>query len=325
MALSYVKQTLYQKFFYSKSKFRERMHVLADGEKSAYFWLERDHLLPPTAPILFIVHTICGQISHFQILMDYCVRRGWRPCALMRRGHLEDKPLSRPCFNLLGEPDDTHSQVKAALGEYPDAEFAGMIGLSAGAALIANYLGKFGNKALVQAGCCVCPAYDLEYAFQKIYTQQPTLDGYVLGLTKKLFLEPNSKLLSESYPEAYRKCSQAASLHEFVLGHAKFAGCEDSDDYWRRYNPAHVFNDIKAPMLVFNSDDDLLCLRDNIREDWFMNGVNDDLLLLLRTVRGAHLAFNESVFSFNNYMYRVALDFLDSSRRVINNAKSGSE
>ena len=246
MALSYAKQSLYEKFFYSKSKFREKIHVLADGGRSAYVWLEKDVLLPPTAPILFILHTICGQISHLQMLMDYCVLRGWRPCALIRRGHLQNKPLSRPCFNLLGDANDTHSQVKAALSEYPDAEFSGMIGLSAGAALIANYLGKFGEKALVQAGCCVCPAYDLEYAFQKIYTQQPTLDGCILGWIKKLFLEPNSKLLSECYPEAYRECSQAVSLHEFVLSHAKFAGCEDSDEYWRRYNPAHVFKDIKV-------------------------------------------------------------------------------
>ena len=58
-------------------------------------------------------------------------------------------------------------------------------------------------------------------------------------------------------------------------------------------------------MLVFNSDDDLVCLRDNIREDWFVNDQNDDMVMLLRTTRGAHLAFNESVFSFSNYVYRV--------------------
>ena len=317
MALSYVKQSLYEKLFYSKSKFRQKIHVLDDGEKTAYAWLEKDTLLPPTAPIIFILHTICGQLSHLQMFMDYCVSRGWRPCALIRRGHIENEPLSRPCFNLLGDPDDTHSQIKAALCEYPDSDFAGMIGLSAGAALIGNYLGKFGEKALVNAGCCVCPAYDLEYAFQKIHTQQPTIDAHILGSAKTLFLRPNSKLLRESYPEAYRKCSQASSLHELVLAHAKFAGCEDADDYWRQYNPANFFQDIKVPILVVNSDDDLVCLRDNIREDWFTNE-NDHLTVLLRTPRGAHVAFNESICSFNNYVHRVSLDFLDSSRHVIN-------
>ena len=317
MVLSWIKQRVYENLFYSKSKFRRKIHVLDDGEKTAYAWLAGDALLPPTAPIVFMLHTICGNLKDMQMFMDYCVRRGWRPCALIRRGHLEDECLSRPCFNLLGDPDDAHSQMKAALSEYPDTDFVGLIGQSAGSGLLVNYLGKYGEDALVSAACCICPAYDLRYAFKKIRTRQPTLDEYVLQHAKKLFLERNSTLLRKSYPDAYRKCSQAGSLYELLVPHAKFAGCKDVEDYYLHHNPAQFYHNIRVPMLVLNSDDDLLCFPDNIQDDWF-TGTNAGMGLLLRTPRGAHVAYNEAVFEFNNYMDRVSLDFLDSSRHVIN-------
>ena len=118
MILSFMKENLYEILFYSKSKFRKQIHVLPDGGRTAYVWLKADDALPSTAPIVFILHTLAAQIKHLQILMDYCIRRGWRPCALIRRGHLEDEPLSRPCFNIVGDPEDTHSQVNAHAHEH---------------------------------------------------------------------------------------------------------------------------------------------------------------------------------------------------------------
>ena len=111
MTLTFIKENLYEILFYSKSKFRKQIHVHTDGGRTAYAWLKADDVLPSTAPIVFILHTVAAQLRHVQILMEYCIRRGWRPCALIRRGHLEDERLSRPCFNILGDQDDTHSQV----------------------------------------------------------------------------------------------------------------------------------------------------------------------------------------------------------------------
>ena len=192
-----------------------------------------------------------------------------------------------------------------------------MIGLSAGSGLIVNYLGKFGNQALVSAGCCICPAYNLATAFKTLRAQQPTLDEYILKCAKRRFIYPNAELLRSSYPEAYRKCCEAASLDEFIIANAECAGCKDVEDYYRHYDPGNNYSNIQVPMLVLNSEDDFVCLRENIREDWFL-GDDYDMGILLRTTRGAHVAFNESIFDFfSNYIHRVSLDFLDSSRHVL--------
>ena len=314
MLLYMAKQKLYTGLFYRTSLFRKKIHFQNDGGKTAYVWLARDTLMPPTAPIVFILHTLSGQLDSMHRLMDYCFRRGWRPCALIRRGHLEER-LSHPCFNIIGDPDDTHSLVKAALREYPETKFVGMIGLSAGSGLLVNYLGKFGSNTLVSAACCVCPAYNLEVAFKDLGTKYPIIDSYLLRTVNSYFLQPNSKLLRENYPETYNKCSQASCLNDFFMSHTKFAGCADWSDYLLHHNPANFFSNIQVPMLVINSDDDIVCTRDNIREDWFMQNA---LGVLLRTPRGAHLAYNDSVLGFTNYVFRVSLDFLDSSQHIIN-------
>ena len=191
-----------------------------------------------------------------------------------------------------------------------------MIGLSAGSGLIVNYLGKYGKQVLVSAGCCVCPAYNLATAFKTFRAQQPTLDECCLKWTKQRFIEPNAELLRATCPEAYRNCSEATTFDDLIIAHSKFTGCKDTEDYLLRYNPAHYVKNIQVPMLTLNSEDDFVSLRENIREDWFL-GKDGNMGLLLRANRGAHVAFNESVFDFNTYIHRVCLDFLDSSRHVL--------
>ena len=38
--------------------------------------------------------------------------------------------------------------------------------------------------------------------------------------------------------------------------------------------------------------------------------------LLLRTKKGAHIAFNEGIFGTGNYLSRVTMDFLDAAKEL---------
>jgi len=70
---------------------------------------------------------------------------------------------------------------------------------------------------------------------------------------------------------------------------------------------------VTRPTLIVNSEDDMVCLSENIREDIVgsLPGA-----VLLRTQRGSHIAFNEGVFGTGNYLSRVTMDFLEAARKV---------
>ena len=85
------------------------------------------------------------------------------------------------------------------------------------------------------------------------------------------------------------------------------------EDYYKDSNPMNWVDGIVRPVLVINSEDDMVCLPENIREDVVLSLGG---ALLLRTKRGTHIAYNEGLLGQGNYMSRVAMDFLESSRAV---------
>jgi predicted alpha/beta-fold hydrolase len=52
------------------------------------------------------------------------------------------RPLARPSFSLLGHVEDARVQVEAVRARQPEADFLGMVGLSAGSGLLVTYLGQ---------------------------------------------------------------------------------------------------------------------------------------------------------------------------------------
>ena len=85
------------------------------------------------------------------------------------------------------------------------------------------------------------------------------------------------------------------------------------EDYYKDSNPMNWVDGIVRPVLVINSEDDMVCLPENIREDVVLSLGG---ALLLRSKRGTHIAYNEGLLGQGNYMSRVAMDFLESARAV---------
>lgn len=229
-----------------------------------------------------------------------------------RRGHGRVS-LTSPNFNVMGDAADTKAQVDFVTAKYPSASFIGMVGISAGSGLLVTYLGKEGDNTPVQAACSLCPAYDITQAFTKVAENYAMVDSHILTSMKKCFIRPNKNILSTKSQTALDNCTQATTINEFVNSHFPFAGYDTLDEYFKDNNPMEFVDDIVRPLMVVNSEDDMVCLPENIREDLFRSLCGG---LLLRTRKGAHIAFNEGVLGTGCYLSRISMDFLDAARRV---------
>ena len=52
----------------------------------------------------------------------------------------------------------------------------------------------------------------------------------------------------------------------------------------------------KKPMMLLNSEDDMICLPANIREDYIEKLGGDMKAVMVRTRFGSHIAYNEGFF-----------------------------
>ena len=296
--------------------FTRDLIVLPDGGTVSVDWPpagETDHL-PADAPLVVYLHTITGSSKDTGHYMRAATRRGWRSCVLNRRGH--NMLLTSARFNVIGDAEDTRVMVEHVMAKYPQADYLGMVGISAGSGLLVTYLGKEGDRTPVQAACSLCPAYDISQAFDRLRELFPAVDSYILQSMKKRFLNNNTEILEASFPAALAQCQQAQTIVQFMEAHVTFAGSSSVTEYYEDSNPMAWVGSIVRPLLIINSEDDMVCLPENIREDVVLDHGG---ALLLRTKKGAHIAFNEGALGQGNYLSRVSLDFLESARNLHNN------
>lgn len=268
--------------------------------------------LPPDAPVVIFLHTITGSASKTAIYLRTAEKLGYRACVFVRRGH--GGPLHKPFFNLMGDVEDVKVQVSAVKQAYPHASFTGMVGLSAGSGLLVSYLGHMGDASPVDAACSLCPAYDISYAFERLGEEFASTERYMLAELRKLFLKPNEELLQEANAAAFRACMEARSLVDFFGAHAPFALADPAADaaaYFDVTNPMAYYDRMRTPLLVINSCDDMVCHERNIREDLVEQTPG---VVLLKTRRGSHVAFNEGLFGGGSYIARVSFEFLEAAR-----------
>jgi len=272
--------------------------------------------LPADAPLVIFLHTITGSSQDTSHYTRAATSRGWRSCVFNRRGHGR-MSLTTPKFNIMGDGDDTKVCVDHVVSKYPDVSFLGMVGISAGSGLVGTYLGQQGDKTPVQAACSLCPAYDTRTVFTNV-KKYPSMDNFLLQAVKKRFLYYNEQLLKEAFPEAYDACKNAKDIEEFVDAHYAFAGYDSLAEYNEDSNPLSWVPKIVRPVLLVNADDDMICTKENIKEDMVTDLPG---ALLIRTERGSHIAFNEGLFGQGNYLSRISFDFLEAAREYASKEK----
>jgi len=304
-----IKQRFDRKF---RNNFKRDTLTMPDGGTVSVDWPLQDDTLPDDAPIVIFLHTVTGSSSYTCHYTREAAARGWRSCVFNRRGH-GGMRLTSPKFNLMGDAEDTVKMVDHVVSKYPRTSFIGMVGISAGSGLLITYLGKQGDKTPVQAACSLCPAWDVSQAFKNLRKYYPTVDDHLLESVNELFLKKNFKLLNDKFPKVMKTCSQSIDVQQFFDSHYPFAGFDTSEAYYEDSNPMNWVDGILRPTLLINSEDDMVCLPENIREDVVLDHGG---ALLLRTERGSHIAYNEGLFGQGNYLTRVSMDFLESARLV---------
>ena len=175
----------------------------------------------------------------------------------------------------------------------------------------------------VDAAVGLCPAYDVSTSFDHLQIEFPLTERLMLSQLKRLFLVPNARILRSLSAHAYDACLHATTLPQLFAAHAPFAcGHADADarDYFERFNPMHVCEHVRVPLLLVNSDDDMVCPPGSVREDLVRETAG---VALLRTRRGSHCAYSEGLFGEGSYAARVAMGFLDAAHTVSLRGREG--
>jgi len=290
---------------------------LADGGTVSVDWPIEAENLPDDAPLVIFLHTITGSSQDTSHYTRVATQRGWRSCVFNRRGHGR-MSLTTPRFNIMGDAEDTRVMVEHVTSKFPSTSFLGMVGISAGSGLLGTYLGQQEDKTPVEAACCLCPAYDLRTVWVNV-KKYPSMDKFLLQSVKKRFLSHTEELLKEAFPESFEACQNAKSIEEFMEAHYPFAGYDSLAEYLEDCNPLQKWIPrIVRPTLLVSADDDMICTKENIKEEMVTALAGS---LLIRTQRGSHIAFNEGLFGQGNYLSRISFDFLDAARKQKSKSK----
>ena len=108
-----------------------------------------------------------GTAECMRRFISEAIRRGWRCCVFIRRGHGVKMgtflPLTSPRFNLLGSSTDMVPQMDAVSKRWGMEAYTAMVGISCGSGLIKTYLGTYATRTRVKVGVSLCPGYDANY------------------------------------------------------------------------------------------------------------------------------------------------------------------
>ena len=108
------------------------------------------------------------------------------------------------------------------------------------------------------------------------------------------------------------RCS-ASSVDGILRAQIPFTGSCNEKEFFIGSNPMEYVFGIRCPVVIVNSQDDMVCLPENIREDIAQENGG---VLLVRTEEGSHIAYSEGMFGSGNYLIRISLDFLESAMAV---------
>lgn len=309
--------TLVKRFTFSLQYETETL-TMADGGVVSISTLESQGgaKLDDAAPVLIILTTIAGSASNHACWVADAAAAGWRIVVFNRRGHGQLR-LKTPRFNVLGDVDDTHAQLLRATERFPKASFVAMAGISAGSGLLVNYLGGKHRQAAaerIHAAACLCPAYDIWEAFDRLEHDNPLLSRFmVLGLRRQ-WLARNRSILEALDEKRLRDVETAPALVDFIKRHVEFAGFKSLEEYDKMCNPMRHVDGIRVPTLVLNALDDPICLKENIPDTSRLVRVRNALLAV--TPAGSHVGYNEGFWGRRCFMIDASIEFFEAVKNV---------
>lgn len=295
--------------FLNQTRWRSEICVLEDGEQIHLDWALSDDPLAEcgltesrsSTPIVMINPGALGNSE--KLLGQWVMKahsRGWIVCCNNRRGHV--LPLTRSKWNFFGSVKDTQYITRNyILKRRPNAKLL-MIGISAGSGLLCRFFGE--EDSLFLAGFGLNPGYDISVCMGRVETPY---QGILLNGVKK-FIKENAEMLQNVI--GYQECLNAKNLQEFFDNAYAMAGYTSKGEYYDKECPTRVVKNIQNHVLVVNSQDDPVCVYQNV-VDWLQLGEKMSKVIIAVTKVGSHCAFIEGLF-MESWAERVAFEFFES-------------
>lgn len=251
-------QTIYPSFPWA---YRHRPHVrresldLPDGDVTAVDWVVETEDLPPTSPLLLILHGLesSAESAYARMLMQTATELGWH-CCVMHFRDCGDYVNRLPRRYHAGETND----VRFFLGQLEASDKFGPIaaaGYSLGGNVLLKYLGESADTTPLRAACAVCVPLDLyrsadalNEGFSRVY------QWYLIKRMKKALerkFDPHTAAFD------WRRAMSATTFAEFDDAvTAPLHGFDGMNDYYDRCSSMHFLGAIERPTLIINALDD---------------------------------------------------------------------
>lgn len=251
-------QTIYPSFpwaYRHRPQLRREILDLPDGDVTAVDWIVETEDLPPTSPLLLILHGLesSAESSYARMLMQAATEHGWH-CCVMHFRDCGDYRNRLPRRYHAGETND----VRFFLGQLEASNKYGPIaaaGFSLGGNVLLKYLGESAGTTPLRAACAVCVPLDLylcadalNIGFSRVYQK------YLIKSMKNSLARKFDRHTAAFNWERAMSAKTFAEFDDAVT--APLHGFDGMNDYYDRCSSMHFLGTIERPTLIINALDD---------------------------------------------------------------------
>lgn len=282
-------QTIYPSFpwaYRRRPRLRREILDLPDGDATAVDWVVTTEDLPPTSPLLIVLHGLEGsaESSYARMLMQTAADRGWH-CCVMHFRDCGDYSNRLPRRYHAGETND----VRFFLEQLDASERFGPIaavGYSLGGNVLLKYLGESVDTTPLRAACAVCVPLNLHICAEALNVGFSRF--YQRLLIKRMKRSLARKFDRHTFAFNWDRAMAAATFAEFDDAvTAPLHGFDGIDDYYDRCSSMHFLAAIDRPTLILNSLDDPFMTPDVINQ---VDSVSDAVTIEV-SEHGGHVGF----------------------------------
>lgn len=294
-------QTIYPSMRWAyrrRPQLRREELELPDGDVTAIDWLIEAEPLPPTAPLLVILHGLEGSAdsAYARMLMNAAYDLGWH-CCVMHFRDCGDYRNRLPRRYHAGETND----VRHFVNQLTDSERYGPIvavGYSLGGNVLLKYLGECGDDTPLRAAAAVCAPLNLHLCsdalrvgFSKIYQY------YLIKRMKKAVTR---KFDRHTAAFDWDKAMSAKTFDDFDDAvTAPLHGFTGKQDYYDKCSSVNFLGDITQPTLIINALDDPFMTPDVIPQPEQLSAA----ITMEVSAQGGHVGFIDGGTPWNPSFY----------------------
>ena len=302
---------------YRRNKFDFKIEIveLRDGGKIEIEWHYADN---KEAPVVVFSPGICGT-SNGNYTNDCCKMvndKGWNFVIVNRRGFGKSKLYSSTFI-----PYDECKDIKEVI-DYIQQQKANsnlyLLGVSAGANLFTNYLGKHPNENRIKAFVSISNPFNIGRVVNRM---ENSLMGRVYSWLlarnlKKMYIRHNQnehfvnlleqrQLNVERLKESLKGLNSVWQIDKTIT--KQFGDFDTIYDYYYNNTSEYVIEHVTTPSLLINNKEDPICAKEFVPIERINRNKN---LILLITDRGGHVEYL-SGWKMEWWGFKMALSYFD--------------